>query len=262
MFDTIVLLTGPAEQSILASVLGGHNPNLTVIPIGTAAELAALEPALLRRARLVAFTTLVIVPQATLTQLGYGAYNFHPGPPQYPGLAPAQFALYDNAAEFGATMHKMVARVDAGPIVDTAHFPIPADISIFSLEGLAYAHLARLFWQHAYALATIAMPLPEIPTRWGQRRSSRASFQAICDIPLDIAKDELDRRIRAFGFNLFGIVPTIRLHGMTFQAVLPSSHAAQPSSTNIHAETPFACRPISEKEPDIALDPPRRSSAR
>lgn len=256
MFDTIVLLTGPAEQSILASVLRGHNPNLTVIPIGTAAELAALEPALLRRARLVAFTTLVIVPQNILAQLGHGAYNFHPGPPRYPGLAPAQFALYDNAAEFGATMHKMVARVDAGPIVGVVHFPVPAGINIPGLEGMAYARLAHLFWQHARALATQAASLPELPIRWGYRRSSRASLRAICDIPLDITKDELDRRIRAFGFNLFGIVPTIRLHGMTFQAVLPSS----PADTRTEAQ--FSCGLQSEKESDIAPDSLRRSSAR
>jgi methionyl-tRNA formyltransferase len=182
------------------------------------------------------------VPQRILAQLGYGAYNFHPGPPLYPGLVPAYFALYDNAAEFGATMHKMVARVDAGPIVDIARFPVPAGISIFGLEGLAYAHLARLFWQRAHALATQATPLAEIPIRWGHRRSSRASLRAICDIPLDIGRDELDRRIHAFGFNLFGIAPTVRFHGVAFQAVLPSA------SARAGAETQFTLSKLVSEE--------------
>jgi hypothetical protein len=39
--------------------------------------------------------------------------------------------------------------------------------------------------------------LPRIPVRWGERRSSRRLYRAICDIPLDIAKEELDRRVRA-----------------------------------------------------------------
>jgi methionyl-tRNA formyltransferase len=124
IFDTIVLLTGSAEQSVLMSVLFGHNPDLTVIPVATSAELAALPPDLFSRARLIAFTTAVIVSRNILDCLGYGAYNFHPGSPQYPGWAPAHFALYDQAAEFGATVHAMVERVDAGPIVDVARFPI------------------------------------------------------------------------------------------------------------------------------------------
>ena len=43
MFDTILLLAGAAEQSILPLALRGHNPLLTVIPVGSAAELAALD---------------------------------------------------------------------------------------------------------------------------------------------------------------------------------------------------------------------------
>ena len=62
---------------------------------------------MLARARLIAFATPVIVPGRILASLGYGAYNFHPGPPQYPGWAPAHFALYEQANEFGATVHAM-----------------------------------------------------------------------------------------------------------------------------------------------------------
>src|SRR5665213_475214 len=122
MLDTILLLAGAAEQSILPLALRGHNPLLTVIPVGSAAELAALDPDLLRRARLIAFVTAEIVPPSVLARLGYGAFNFHPGPPSYPGWAPAHFALYDEARQFGATLHVMVEQVDAGPIIDVAFF--------------------------------------------------------------------------------------------------------------------------------------------
>src|SRR6204780_2541154 len=138
MFDTIILLSGAAEQSVLPHALRGHNPHLAVIPVGTSDDLAALNSDLLRRARLIAFVTPEIVPQSLLARLGYGAFNFHPGPPGYPGWAPAHFALYDQATEFGVTAHVMVEQVDAGPIVDVALFPIPADMAVLALEGLAY----------------------------------------------------------------------------------------------------------------------------
>jgi methionyl-tRNA formyltransferase len=226
MFETIILLAGAAEQAAMPSVLRGHNPHLTVVSVETAAGLAALNHDLLERARLIAFVTPEIVSQSTLARLGYGAFNFHPGPPSYPGWAPSHFALYEQATEFGATVHVMVEQVDAGPIIDVALFPIPADISVLGLEGLAYAHLAQLFWRMAKALATDPEPPPRLPIKWGSRKYSRRAYRAVCDIPLDIPKDELDRRLRVFGSNHFGMCPTINLHGVEFRAVLAPGETA------------------------------------
>jgi len=219
MFDTIILLTGAVEQGPLEALLHGHRPRLTIHSVGEADEFAAFGTALLKRARLLAFASPVIVPGQILDGLGFGAYNFHPGSPDYPGWAPAHFALYDGASEFGATVHVMAERVDCGPIVDTARFPIPADITPQALEGLAYAHLARLFWRLSKALAVEPEPLPVQGLQWGAKKNSRRAYQAICNIPFDISKEELDRRMRVFGGNQYGIAPTIDLHGVKFRAV-------------------------------------------
>lgn len=223
MFDTLVLLTGHAERIALPAVLSGHNPALNVLAIEHVDELVGLRREVLRRARLIAFVTPVIVPKDVLDQLGYGAFNFHPGPPSYPGWAPAHFALYDAAEEFGATVHVMVERVDAGSIIELASFPIPPDISVLGLEGLAYAHLALLFWRMARLLATDPSMPQALGVKWGEKRYSRQRYRAMCDIPLDISKSELDRRMRVFGDNHFGMAPTISLHGVEFRAIAPSA---------------------------------------
>jgi methionyl-tRNA formyltransferase len=220
MFDTLILLTGPIERTALPAALSGHNPRLTVLTIERAEELMALSSDVLRRSRLIAFVTPVIVPKSILEQLGYGAVNFHPGPPNYPGWAPAHFALYEEADEFGATVHVMVEKVDAGPILDLALFPLPPGTSVFGLEGMAYARLAFLFWRMARELAC-ELSLPQaLPIEWGARKYSRRDYLALCDIPIDIAQDEFERRMRVFGGNHFGVSPTIRLHGVEFCAVL------------------------------------------
>jgi len=226
MFDTVILLTGPAERTALPAVLRGHNPALTVLAVAHAGELVELGAELLRRARLIGFVTPIIVPPAILAQLGHGAFNFHPGPPSYPGWAPAHFALYESATEFGATAHMMVEQVDAGPIVAVERFPIPADISVLGLEGMAYARLAFLFWQMARQLASDPEPPPVLPVKWGDRRFYRSTYRTMCEIPIDIAKGELDRRIKVFGGNHFGMSPTIKLHGVEFRAVPPASAMA------------------------------------
>src|ERR1700709_1990727 len=125
MFDTIILLAGPAEQSVFPAVLRAHNPDLAVLVVGTSDDLAALSADLLARSRLIAYVTPEIVSTETLAALGYGAFNFHPGPPDYPGWAPAHFALYERTTEFGATVHVMVERADAGPTIAFARFHLP-----------------------------------------------------------------------------------------------------------------------------------------
>jgi methionyl-tRNA formyltransferase len=199
MFDTIILLTGAVGRPVFTSVLSAHNPCLTIIAAETPADLNALEPDRLARARLIAFVTGVIVPAHVLDRLGYGAYNFHPGPPTYPGWAPAHFALYARATEFGATAHVMVERIDEGPIVGIEMFSIPPGTSVAGLEGMAYARLAFLFWTLAKPLATCGNPLPALPLQWKGKKTTRRDYATICDVPLDISKDELDRRIELFG---------------------------------------------------------------
>ena len=222
MFDTIILLTGAIERAALRAVLLGHNAALDVLAIESAEKLAALEPDLLRNSRLIAFATPVIVPKPILDQIGYGAVNFHPGPPSYPGWAPAHFALYDQADEFGATIHIMVEKVDAGPIIDLALFPLPPDVSVFDLEGMAYARLAFLFWRMAKELACARSLPPALPVAWSNRKHSRVNYRSMCEIPLTISKNEFDRRMRVFGGNHFGVAPTIKLHGVEFRAVVPA----------------------------------------
>ena len=50
-------------------------------------------------------------------------------------------------------------------------------------------------------------------------------LRGYCDIPGDIGRDELDRRIAAFGHAPLGDTPTIIVHGHTFRYVPPASEA-------------------------------------
>jgi methionyl-tRNA formyltransferase len=183
VLDTIILLTGQVEHPVLGSILQGHNPQLSIRPAVSFADVAALEPQLLRHARLIAFATDVVVTADILGQLGYGAYNFHPGPPHFPGWRPAHFAIHRRATEFGATAHVMIERVDAGPIVGLELFRIPDGTTVQGLEELAYLRLARLFRQLAKALAIEVGPLPELAVRWSGKKTSRRALAALCEMP-------------------------------------------------------------------------------
>ena len=219
MFDTVILLTGPAEQEPLASRLTQHNPQLAVRPARTLADLQAIEPSLLPRARLIAFLTSVVMPNRILGQLGYGAYNFHPGPPNYPGWMPAHFATYDRASDFGVTAHAIAQRLDAGAIVGIDMFAIPPNTGVIELEKMTFVALARLFWRLAPVLAKQGAPLPELPVRWRGHKRTRKMYAQMCEVSPNISKAELDRRVPVFGAGHLGINMTVDLHGYSFRYV-------------------------------------------
>jgi methionyl-tRNA formyltransferase len=223
MVEGLALLTDAAEQVALSRILRSFRPDLVVWPVSSIDELRKLDTALLRNARLVAFASGAIVPPDLLVRFGYGAYNFHPGPPNYPGWAPAHFALYDRADAFGVTFHAMAERFDSGTILDVVSFPIPQGCSLMRLGELAYAHLLQLFEVWAEPLACEPSLRPRCALSWSGRTNTRRSYRDACDIPLDISRDELWRRMRAFGGNHYGVAPAINLHGVTFTASPPES---------------------------------------
>lgn len=223
MIDTIILMTGPVEEAALTEVLHRHNEDLAIHPVRTQQQLETLDPALIARGRLIGFVTPVVVPPHILDALGFGAYNFHPGPPNYPGWIPAHFAIYDKASTFGATAHRMAEQVDAGPIVDVELFDIPPGIGVTRLQEMAFTQVARLFWRLAPVLAIQSAPLAELPVKWAGTKSTKRMHKAICDLPPEISAQELQRRIEAFGAGDFGVELTITLHGHKFRYAAPAA---------------------------------------
>ncbi|HEX9465851.1 MAG TPA: formyltransferase family protein [Alphaproteobacteria bacterium] len=217
MLREIVLLTGAREAPHLSDFLRRHNPALVVTHVETRDDLVCAWHPARPAARLVAFCTSVIVPGTLLETFEGLAYNFHPGPPTYPGRHPASFAIYESAARFGVTLHEMRRQVDSGPIAGVEWFDMPAKPRLSELEGLSFEAAVRLFQRHGPALATSPSPLPHAEERWSGWTSRQRDFDAKCVLPLDIDADEFDRRFRAFADGLNGTL-NITLHGHRFRA--------------------------------------------
>jgi methionyl-tRNA formyltransferase len=249
MLKQIVLLTAQRDQQLaITQLMQAHNPSLSFRYVLTKNDLEDIDPATLTNARLIAFTSGTIVPQHILSAVGHGAYNFHPGPPTYAGWAPAHFALYENARNFGATAHEMVARVDAGPIIGIESFTIPQDINIRELEQIAFVRLAFLFWRMSKELATYPEPLPTLPIRWSGTKSTRQMYIEMCHLPSDISKEEMARRIRAFSDDFRGIYPTITVHGFEFRCAQTAATDQKQTS-----EASYSDLKIITKAPALAL---------
>jgi len=164
---------------------------------------------------LISFLCPRIVPDRILAQAGT-AVNFHPAPPEYPGFGCYNFAIYDRAAEYGATCHRMAAVVDSGEIYAVRRFPVDAEMNPDTLQQRTLAEMYTLF---ADVLETLAQGRAfEVVANWTRPPTTRKDFEALREVPLGVDAGDIERRIRAFAHpNHDGAY--IRLHGHDFVAL-------------------------------------------
>jgi len=193
----ILLLTQPEYAPFLSpSLVRASVPHHVVVERSDLDRaMAHLDP----ETRLVAFATKIILPAAQLKQFSGPCYNFHPGPPEYPGLFPSVYAIYDGSPTFGVTLHEMAAQVDSGAIVDVARFDLLPDFNRMSLDNQTFNVMVKLFAQWAPHLANVQRSLPLCGATWSGKRRTRADFTAFCELGENPSDTEFDRRLKAAG---------------------------------------------------------------
>jgi len=78
--------------------------------------------------------SLHLIAEAVLQAPKLGSFNLHPGPlPEYAGLNTPAWAIYEDALEYGVTLHWMEPKVDAGDVAYQDRFPLEPDATALSL---------------------------------------------------------------------------------------------------------------------------------
>jgi methionyl-tRNA formyltransferase len=134
----LLLVTTPGPSSRRSDMYRGilaAAPPLQEILITTRMQRAVPLIAALAPDLVVSFTFPYRIPPEVTRIPKYGAVNLHPAPlPAYRGPNPMR-AMYDGAAELGATLHRTAEDFDTGPILSRVTCPMPEDPtrdSIFS----------------------------------------------------------------------------------------------------------------------------------
>ena len=193
----LILLTEPAFKDALAARLAAPGMILDLAP--TLSDLDRLLAAGFADTRLLSVGAGFIVPARILQALGGPAYNLHPGPPEYPGLFPSVFALYDRAARFGITLHEMAAKVDAGPIAAVDTYDLLPSWDRLALDSATLGAMLNMIARLAPALTDISQPLSRLGVNWSGAKKTRRDFNALCALPEDADTQEFTRRLRAVG---------------------------------------------------------------
>jgi hypothetical protein len=215
MSITLVLLTANEDAPILLQMLSAHGRDVQLRHVVDLAGLRALLPDLGPKARLLSYLSNVIVPADCLQAFSLGAYNIHPGSPDYPGTAPEAWAAYESAPAFGATLHVMEPTVDSGAIIDAELLPVSGQKDRTIMAQTARQALPMLLLRTA-GLITREEPLkPAMTHKWAGVRRTISDFERMCHLPSDITREEMERRLLCFGPP--GPVQfSLELHGWRF----------------------------------------------
>lgn len=163
---------------------------------------------------IISFLSRWVVPEETLKRAKKAAINFHPASPEYPGIGCNNFALYENAKEYGVTCHHMAARVDTGKIIAVKRFPIYPEDDVAALLKRTYENQIALFFEIAQLMAD-GKELPASPEFWTRPPFTRKQFNELFKITSDMSKDEISRRVRALSFGSWQ--PYMEVEGFKFE---------------------------------------------
>jgi len=80
----------------------------------------------------------IIFTKEIIEYVNRQAFNLHLAPlPDYRGWHSASHAILNEEENFGSTMHRIVERVDAGPLILAKYFQIPPDVDVSFLYFLS-----------------------------------------------------------------------------------------------------------------------------
>jgi methionyl-tRNA formyltransferase len=137
-----------------------------------------------------------IIPGSLLQKAKKAAINFHPGPPDYPGIGCTNFAVYNREKEFGITCHHMLAKVDSGSIIEVRRFPVFENDTVYSITQRCYTEILHLFYKLISDLLT-NRSLPQSNETWTRMPYTRKQLNELCELRPDMDKDEIALRIKA-----------------------------------------------------------------
>ncbi|WP_300829464.1 formyltransferase family protein [uncultured Rikenella sp.] len=137
-----------------------------------------------------------IIPESLLQRAAKGAINWHPGPPEYPGIGCTNFAVYNQECIFGITCHHMLSKVDTGNIIEVHRFKVLANDTVYSITQKCYACILKSFLSIIAKIAT-GDSLPQSTEKWARKPYTRKELNALCKITPDMTIEEAHRRIKA-----------------------------------------------------------------
>ena len=164
---------------------------------------------------LVSYISPWIIPEEVLRRTKKWNINFHPGPPEYPGIGCFNFAIHDFANNFGVTAHEMKAKVDTGAIIGVKRFKMTKNETVESLSKKTYEYLLDLYRDTINYIIKHGN-IPESDEIWKRVPLKRSELEKLATVNIKMTKKEIEHVIRSTYFE-GKPAPFIEIYGLRFE---------------------------------------------
>ena len=141
-----------------------------------------------------------VIPCSVLKKAKYGGINWHPGPPEYPGIGCTNFAVYNNENTYGVTCHFMEEKVDSGEIIEVRRFNIFKADTVYSITQRCYDYILFSFYDIVSKIIS-GNELPKSNVKWARPPYTRKQLDVLCKIDFGMSEEEIKLRIKATTYN-------------------------------------------------------------
>ncbi len=196
--DLSILFIGKADDVFsrwAAEFILLHYPSAKIV-YGTRQQAFPEELLRWKGDLLISYLSQWVIPEILLQNSSIAALNFHPGPPEYPGIGCTNFAIYNYADEFGVTCHHMASKVDTGSIVAVQRFPVYESDTVYSITQRCYSHILNMFYETVYGVMN-GEKIPVSAEVWKRKPYLRKELNELCRLTPDMDIKEIERRIKA-----------------------------------------------------------------
>ncbi len=192
--ERVLFLAKNKPFADIASLLINRHFERPIIKFGEVGQKFPIEFEEEKFDYIISYISPWIVPNNILKKVSKASINFHPGPPNYPGIGCTNFAIYNEESTFGITVHHMEERVDSGKIIMVKTFPILPNDTVYTLTNRCYAFIFIAFCE-ILDMILKDKPLPESELVWKRKPYTRKELNELCKITIDMSQDEVVKRV-------------------------------------------------------------------
>ena len=165
---------------------------------------------------LISFLNSRYIDSTVRKKIKLGSFNFHPGPPEYPGFGCYNFALLDKVKFYGSTLHVINDKFDNGKIINVKKFKISYKrIDLNKLIIMTHRNITKQAKDFIDLVRGGRLKIKS-NLKWKRKAYSREEFEKARKIKLTDTKSNVLKKIKAFTYKDYESV-YINFKGLKFE---------------------------------------------
>ena len=164
---------------------------------------------------LISFLNSIYIDKNVRKKIKVGSFNFHPGPPEYPGFGCYNFALLDKVNFYGSTVHVINDKFDNGKIINVNKFKISyKKLNLEKLIAMTHRSIIRQAKDFINNILNEKLKT-NVSFKWKKKAYTKKEFDIAREIKLNDSRENILKKIKAFTYKNYESV-YINLKGYKF----------------------------------------------